>query len=144
MSTYFAKNEDQQRRWYVVDAKDQVLGRVAVRVANLLRGKGKPTFTPHVDTGDFVVVVNASKVVLTGRKETGKKYMKVTPMYIGTEKIRSARQIRSGPRPQRLVQQAVHGMIPKNRLGRRIITKLKIYAGPDHPHTAQKPELVKV
>ncbi len=143
MSTYFAKKETQKPRWYLVDAKDQVLGKVAVRVAGLLRGKGKPTFTPHIDTGDFVVVINADKVVLTGRKETEKKYMKYTG-FPGTEKIQSARQIRGGPRPQRLVQQAVHGMIPKNRLGRAVITKLKIYAGAEHPHVAQKPEPVKV
>ncbi|MCS7047705.1 MAG: 50S ribosomal protein L13 [Verrucomicrobiae bacterium] len=138
MSTYFAKKEEQQRRWYLIDAKGKVLGKVAVAAANILRGKNKPTFTPHVDTGDFVVVVNAAEVVLTGRKETGKKYMRVTG-YIGNEKIQTASEIRRGPRPGRLVEQAVRGMVPHNRLGRKILTKLKVYPGPDHPHTAQKP-----
>lgn len=143
MSTYFAKKEEQQRRWYLIDAKGKVLGKVAVAAASILRGKNKPTFTPHVDTGDFVVVINAAEVVLTGRKETGKKYMRVTG-YIGNEKIQTARDIRRGPRPGRLVEQAVRGMVPHNRLGRQILTKLKVYAGPDHPHAAQKPIPVSV
>ena len=118
------------------------MGKVAVRVANILRGKIKPTFTSNVDAGDFVVVVNAEKVVLTGRKETDKKYMTYS-QYPGKEKIRSPRQIRAH-HPEKLISHAVKGMIPKNRLGRQIITKMKVYAGPEHPHAAQKPEPVKV
>jgi large subunit ribosomal protein L13 len=140
MTTYFAKKEEQKPRWYVVDAGGQVLGKVAVRVANVLRGKGKPAFTPHVDTGDFVVVINAGKVVLTGKKETQKTYMTYS-QYPGKEKIRSVKQVRAS-RPEKLIQHAVRGMIPHNRLGRRVITKLKVYAGPEHPHAAQKPELL--
>ena len=138
MSTYFAKREEQKPGWHVVDAGGQVLGTVAVRVANLLRGKGKATFTPHVDTGDFVIVVNASKVVLTGKKEIQKQYMTYS-QYPGNEKIATAKQVRAR-RPERLIEHAVKGMLPKNRLGRQIITKLKVYPGPNHPHAAQKPE----
>lgn len=138
MKTFFAKKEQQKPRWYVIDADGQVLGKVAVKAANLLRGKVKPTFTPHVDTGDFVIVVNAEKVVLTGRKETDKKYMTYS-QYPGKEKIRSAKQIRAR-HPEKLIEHAVKGMMPKNRLGRQMITKLKVYAGANHPHAAQKPE----
>ncbi len=143
MSTFFAKKEEQKPRWFVIDANGKVLGKVAVKAANLLRGKDKPTFTKHVDTGDFVVVVNADKVVLTGKKETGKKYMRVTG-YIGTEKIESAKQIRAGRNPGKLIELAVRGMIPHNRLGRQVITKLKVYKGDKHPHVAQKPEAVAI
>jgi len=143
MSTFFAKREEQKPRWFVIDAEGKVLGKVAVKAANLLRGKEKPTFTKHVDTGDFVVVVNAEKVVLTGRKETGKKYMKVSG-YIGTEKIETAKQIRAGRNPGRLIEQAVRGMIPHNRLGRQIIAKLKVYKGATHPHRAQQPIAVAI
>ena len=142
MKTFYAKKEEQKPRWFVIDANGQVLGKVAVRVANILRGKIKPTFTSNVDAGDFVVVVNAEKVVLTGRKETDKKYMTYS-QYPGKEKIRSPRQIRAH-HPEKLISHAVKGMIPKNRLGRQIITKMKVYAGPEHPHAAQKPEPVKV
>ncbi len=143
MSTFFAKQEEQKPRWFVIDANGKVLGKVAVRAANLLRGKEKPTFTKHVDTGDFVVVVNAEKVVLTGRKEIGKKYMRVSG-YIGTEKIETAKQIRAGRNPGRLIELAVRGMIPHNRLGRQIITKLKVYQGAVHPHSAQKPVAIAI
>ncbi len=143
MATYFAKKEEQRPRWFLIDASGKVLGRVAVRAANLLRGKVKPTFTAHVDTGDFVVVVNADKIVLTGTKETEKKYMKFSG-FPGGEKIESAKQIRGGRHPGRLIEQAVRGMIPHNRLGRRVITKLKVYTGPTHPHAAQKPEAVTI
>lgn len=142
MNTFFAKKEEHKPRWRVIDANGQVLGRVAVRAANLLRGKSAPAFTPHVDTGDFVVVVNAGKVVLTGRKETDKQYMTYS-QYPGKEKIRTAKQIRVR-HPEKLVEHAVKGMMPKNRLGRQMITKLKVYAGPEHPHIAQKPEPVTV
>jgi large subunit ribosomal protein L13 len=140
MSTYFAKKEEQQPKWYVIDANGKVLGKVAVRAANLIRGKTKPTFTPHVDAGDFVIVVNASKVVLTGSKETNKKYMTFSG-YPGGEKIVSPKQLR-GKHPERMIERAVWGMIPKGRLGRQLYTKLKVYAGAAHPHAAQKPEPV--
>jgi large subunit ribosomal protein L13 len=140
MSTYFAKKEEQQPKWFVIDASGKVLGKVAVRAANLIRGKTKPTFTPHVDAGDFVIVVNASKVVLTGSKETNKKYMTFSG-YPGGEKIVSPKQLRA-KHPQRMIERAVWGMIPKGRLGRQLYTKLKVYAGATHPHAAQKPEPV--
>ena len=138
MSTFFAKKEEQKPRWYVIDASNQVLGKVAVKAANVLRGKIKPTFTRHVDAGDFVVVVNAEKVVLTGKKETGKTYMTYS-QYPGKEKYRTVKQVRAS-HPEKLIEHAVKGMIPKNRLGRQMITKLKVYAGTTHPHIAQKPE----
>jgi large subunit ribosomal protein L13 len=138
MSTFMAKKEEQKPRWFVIDANGQVLGKVAVKVANLLRGKVKPTFTAHVDAGDFVVVVNAEKVVLTGKKETRKQYMTYS-QYPGNEIIKTARQIRA-QHPEKLIQHAVRGMMPKNRLGRQMITKMKVYVGPNHPHAAQKPE----
>jgi large subunit ribosomal protein L13 len=138
MKTFMAKKEQQKPHWFVIDAGGQVLGNVAVKAANVLRGKSKPTFTPHVDTGDFVVVINAEKVVLTGRKETDKQYMTYS-QYPGKEKIRTPKQIRA-THPEKLIEHAVKGMIPHNRLGRQMITKLKVYAGPNHPHAAQKPE----
>ena len=137
-----AKKEEQQPRWYVVDAGGKVLGKVAVKVANILRGKIKPTFTSHIDTGDFVVVVNAEKVVLTGRKETAKEYMTYS-QYPGNEKVRTVKQVRA-THPEKLIEHAVKGMIPKNRLGRQMITKMKVYRGPNHPHAAQKPETLAV
>ena len=142
MSTFMAKKEEQKPRWFVIDANGQVLGKVAVKVANILRGKIKPTFTPHVDTGDFVVVINAEKVVLTGKKETTKQYMTYS-LYPGGEKIRTPKQIRA-QHPEKLIQHAVRGMIPKNRLGRQMITKMKVYVGPNHPHAAQQPQPLSV
>ena len=142
MSTFFAKREEQKPRWYVIDASNQVLGKVAVRAANVLRGKTKPTFTPHVDAGDFVVVVNAEKVVLTGRKETAKFYMSYS-QYPGKEKRRTVKQVRA-THPEKLIEHAVKGMIPHNRLGRQMITKLKVYAGATHPHAAQQPEPISI
>ncbi len=142
MSTFFAKKEEQKPRWYVIDASNQVLGKVAVKAANVLRGKIKPTFTRHVDAGDFVVVVNAEKVVLTGKKETGKTYMTYS-QYPGKEKYRTVKQVRAS-HPEKLIEHAVKGMIPKNRLGRQMITKLKVYAGTAHPHVAQKPEPISL
>jgi large subunit ribosomal protein L13 len=125
-----------QRRWILLDAEGRALGRLATQAANLLRGKGKPIFAPHVDCGDFVIVVNAAKVKLTGNKATDKIYYRHTGYPGG---IRSARagQVMSN-RPDRLVRTAVAGMLPKNRLGRRLITKLKVYAGAEHPHGAQQ------
>jgi large subunit ribosomal protein L13 len=142
MSTFFAKKEEQKPRWYVIDANNQVLGKVAVKAANLLRGKVKPTFTPHVDTGDFVVVVNAEKVVVTGKKETAKVYMSYS-QYPGKEKRRTVKQVRAS-HPEKLIEHAVKGMIPHNRLGARVIKKLKVYRGAEHPHMAQKPEPVNL
>jgi large subunit ribosomal protein L13 len=137
MGTFSAKSNEVQRRWYVVDAADQVLGRVAVKVANLLRGKGKAIFTPHVDTGDYVIVINAEKVRVTGKKETAKSYMSFSG-YVGGHKSETVRQ-RRARRPELLVEHAVKGMIPHNRLGRSVFTKLKVYAGSEHPHQAQNP-----
>lgn len=127
-----------RRRWYLVDATDQVLGRLAARVAAVLRGKHRPDFTPHVDSGDFVVVVNAERVRLTGRKEQEKLYYRHSG-YPGGIRSRTAAQMRQS-HPERLVRLAVQGMLPKNRLGRRLATKLKVYAGSEHPHAAQNPE----
>ncbi|MEY5015273.1 MAG: ribosomal protein, partial [Verrucomicrobiota bacterium] len=140
MGTFSAKSNEVQRRWYVVDAADQVLGRVAVKVANLLRGKEKAIFTPHVDTGDYVIVINAEKVRVTGKKETAKSYMSFSG-YVGGHKSETVRQ-RRARRPELLVEHAVKGMIPHNRLGRSVFTKLKVYAGSEHPHQAQNPTAI--
>ncbi len=140
MATYSAKDKEVQRRWWVIDAADQVLGRVAVKAAKLLRGKEKAIFTPHVDTGDFVVVINADKVRVTGKKETAKTYMSFSG-YVGGHKSESFRQ-RRARHPELLIEGAVKGMIPHNRLGRQVITKLKVYKGSEHPHAAQNPVAV--
>ena len=140
MKTFSAKAQDVTRKWWVIDAKDKVLGDVAVAAANLLRGKTRPTFTPHVDTGDFVVVVNARDVVLTGKKELQKTYTSVSG-YIGGQKVETAQRLRAR-RPELMVERAVKGMIPHNRLGRKIGVKLKVYAGAEHPHEAQNPQPV--
>ena len=138
MPTYIPKADSLERRWFVVDASDQVLGKVAVAVADILSGKKKPTYTPFLDTGDHVVVVNAEKIVLTGAKEEGKQYRRHSG-YLGGLKSRTARQVRKD-HPERLVEEAVRGMLPKTKLGRAMFHKLKVYAGPKHPHQAQKPE----
>lgn len=138
MKTYLPKVDEIERRWYVVDATDQVLGRLAERVANVLRGRHKPTWTPHLDTGDFVVVINAEKVRLTGRKETRKMYEDYSG-YMSGRKLQTAAQVRA-KKPERLVLDAVKGMVPHTRLGRQQLGKLKVYAGADHPHAAQQPE----
>jgi large subunit ribosomal protein L13 len=137
MKTYLPKVDLAQRRWHVVDADGAILGRLAVRIANILRGKDKPTFTPHLDAGDFVVVINAEKVLLTGKKETDKKYMTYSG-WKGGEKYASVAEIRTRD-PRRLILHAVKGMLPKNRLGDRLLTKLKVYRGDKHPHQAQQP-----
>jgi large subunit ribosomal protein L13 len=126
-----------ERRWYVADADGQVLGRLASRIAQTLRGKHRAAFSPHLDAGDFVVVVNAAKIRLTGKKWTDKMYVRHTG-YPGGVRAARAEEVRT-KQPGRLVREAVVGMLPKNRLGRRLATKLKVYAGPDHPHVAQKP-----
>lgn len=138
MKTFLAKKETVQPKWFVVDAKDQVLGRLSVRIANTLRGRNKPTFTPHVDTGDFVVVVNAEKVVLTGKKEEQNEYMFFNG-FVGRERYNTVPEMRE-KHPEFIIEHAVKGMLPKNRLARRMITKLKVYRGPSHPHAAQNPE----
>jgi large subunit ribosomal protein L13 len=137
MNTYSAKPGEIDRTWFVVDASEYELGRLATRIAVILRGKHKPSFTPHVDTGDFVVVVNASRVKLTGRKLDQKGYHHYSG-YPGGLKSQPAREVREDD-PDRMIRQAVKGMLPKNRLSRRLITKLKVYGGAEHPHTAQKP-----
>jgi large subunit ribosomal protein L13 len=142
MKTFSAKAQEVERRWYVIDAKGKVLGDVAVAAANLLRGKNKPTFTPNVDTGDFVIVINAKEVVFTGRKETDKLYVSVSG-YIGGKKVETPAKIRAR-KPEILIEHAVKGMIPHNRLGRQIYGKLKVYAGASHPHEAQQPVAVAV
>ena len=138
--TYSAKTAEVERKWWIIDANNMVLGKVAVAADNLLRGKGKATFTSHIDTGDHVVVVNAATVKLTGRKETQKLYSSHSG-YVGHQKIRTPKDIRA-KHPERLVEKAVIGMIPHNRLGRKVSTKLRVYAGPSHPHEANKPQPV--
>lgn len=138
MRTYSAKPGEIDRNWYVVDASEFELGRLATRLAMVLRGKHKPTFTPHVDTGDFVVVINASKVKLTGRKLDTKTYHRYSG-YPGGLRSATAKDVRVDD-PDRMIREAVKGMLPKNRLSRRLITKLKVYGGEEHPHTAQKPQ----
>ncbi|GAA5482246.1 50S ribosomal protein L13 [Haloferula sargassicola] len=142
MKTFSAKPTDVDRKWYVIDAENKVLGQVAVEAARLLRGKHKAIFTPHIDTGDFVVVINADKVRLTGNKEREKIYTRFTG-YVGGQKVETPRMVRKR-RPVLLVERAVWGMIPKNRLGRAQFGKLKVYAGASHPHEAQQPEAYEV
>lgn len=137
MKTHLPKVNLDQRKWHVIDADGAVLGRLAVQVADVLRGKNKPVYTPHLDAGDFVVVINADKVRLTGKKETDKKYMSYSG-WKGGEKYTSVEQ-RRARRPEMLITHAVRGMVPKNRLGRVLMTKLKVYKGGTHPHAAQQP-----
>ena len=137
MKTYLPKENLDQRKWHVVDADGAVLGRLAAQVADILRGKNKPTFTPHLDAGDFVVVINAEKVRVTGKKEEAKEYMTYSG-WKGGEKYRTVAQIRAN-QPEELIHRAVRGMVPKNRLGRQLLTKLKVYKGGNHPHSAQQP-----
>ena len=137
MRTYTPKPGDVDRQWYVIDASDVVLGRLATHVATLLRGKHKPVFAPHIDTGDFVVVVNAGKVALTGAKAEQKKAYRHSGYPGGLSATSYTELLASNPR--RAVEKAVKGMLPHNKLSRRQITKLKVYAGPEHPHAAQKP-----
>jgi len=138
MNTVSAKFEPSERKWIVVDAENLILGRLATQIAVRLRGKHLPQFTPHVDLGDFVVVVNAEKIRLTGRKWDQKIYYRYTG-YMGGMKSTTARKL-NHEHPDRLIRLAVWGMLPKNRLGRKLLSKLKIYSGPEHPHEAQQPE----
>ena len=137
MKTHLPKIDVQKRAWHVIDADGLVLGRLAAKIANVLRGKNKPVFTPHLDAGDFVVVVNAEKVRLTGNKNEQKIYSSYSG-WRGGQKRRTVKDLRA-KHPDRIITHAVKGMIPKNRLGKRLLTKLKVYAGPKHPHAAQHP-----
>ncbi len=137
MKTHLPKVNLDARKWHVIDANGAVLGRLAVQVTNVLRGKDKAVFTPHLDAGDFVVVINADKVLVTGKKEVNKKYMTYSG-WKGGEKYTSVEQLRAR-HPEMLITRAVRGMMPKNRLGRVLLTKLKVYKGAAHPHAAQKP-----
>ena len=137
MNTFSAKAEQVDRKWWIIDAKDQILGEVAVTAANVLRGKNKPIFTPHVDTGDYVVVINAGAVRLTGKKETQKVYTRVSG-YVGSKKVETVEKVRER-HPELLIERAVKGMVPHNSLGRTILKKLKVYADDQHPHQGQAP-----
>jgi len=137
MKTYQAKKEELEHQWYLVNAEGKVLGRLATKLADLLRGKTKPTYTPHLDTGDFVVVVNAGKVALTGRKIKDKMYYHYTGYPGGIKEISAEKLL--AKKPTEMIRIAVKGMLPKNSLGRQMLRKLKLYAGPNHPHEAQKP-----
>jgi large subunit ribosomal protein L13 len=138
-ATQSAKPAEVEHAWYVVDATDIVLGRLATRIATILRGKHKAIYTPHVDTGDHVIVINAEKVKLTGRKREQKLYHRHSG-YVGSLKTVNAGTLLSGPHADRVVRKAVTGMLPHNALGRQMLTKLRVYAGPEHKHAAQKPE----
>lgn len=137
MNTYMAKEADVTRAWHVVDAEGQTLGRLATEVANLLRGKHKPTFTPHVDTGDFVIVINAEKIVVTGKKRTDKVYSHHTG-WPGGFRQKTFDKLQ-GEKPTRILEKAIRGMLPHTRLGREQAKKLKVYAGAEHPHQSQQP-----
>jgi large subunit ribosomal protein L13 len=139
-TTVSAREQDIQRDWYVVDAQGQTLGRLATRVASVLRGKHKPIYTPHVDCGDYVVIVNAEKIHTTGRRLTQKKYYRHSGYPGGLKEVTLRDQLQKFP--NRVLEQAVRGMLPKNRLGRQMFKKLKVYAGPDHPHQAQQPKVL--
>lgn len=140
--TRFVKTDDADRKWYVVDATDQVLGRLAAKVASVIRGKNKPSFTPNMDTGDFVVVVNADKVKMTGKRELQKTYFRHTG-YPGGVKELTYQQMKE-KHPERIIEFAVKGMLPKTKLGNKLGKKLKVYVGAEHPHEAQKPETLSL
>lgn len=138
-TTYMAKPNEVERKWYIIDATDKTLGRLASEAASILRGKHKPQFTPHVDAGDFVIIINAEKIHLTGKKLQNKKYYRHS-LYPGGLKVTTAGQLLQ-TKPERVLEFAVHGMLPKTRLGNSLKTKLKVYAGSEHPHQAQQPEV---
>jgi len=140
--TKFVKTEDANHKWYLVDAKDQILGRLASKIAMIIRGKNKAIFTPNTDTGDFVVVINADKVRLTGKREQLKEYKRHSG-YPGGQTITSFKDMMA-KKPAFAVENAVKGMLPKTKLGNKLIKKLKVYAGTEHPHTAQKPEIISL
>lgn len=141
MKTHLPKVNVDERKWHIIDADGAILGRLAVQVADILRGKNTPVYTPHLDAGGFVVVINAEKVKVTGKKETDREYMTYSG-WKGGEKYRSIAQVRAS-QPEELIHHAVKGMIPKNRLGRQLLTKLKVYKGDTHPHSAQQPASLK-
>jgi len=138
-TTYMAKANEVERKWYIIDAEGKTLGRLASEAASIIRGKHKPDFTPHVDTGDFVIVLNANKIVLTGKKLQQKMYYRHS-QYPGGLKATSAGDMLKN-KPERMIELAIYGMLPKNRLGDAMKTKLKVYAGAEHPHQAQQPEV---
>ncbi len=140
--TYVAKPNDRERDWLLVDANGKTLGRLATQIADLLRGKRKPAYTPHIDTGDFVIVINAEKVAVSGSKRTDKRYYRHSG-YPGGLRSRSFEEL-IAHRPEEVIRLAVKGMMPRNRLARKQLTKLKIYAGPEHPHIAQKPRTLEI
>jgi large subunit ribosomal protein L13 len=142
MSTFIPKISEADRKWYVLDARGQVLGKLATRAADILTGKRKPIYTPFLDTGDHVIVVNAAEVHLTGRKESDKLYRHHT-LYLGSLKETMAKDVRK-KHPTRLIEDAIKGMLPKTKLGRAMFGKLKVYAGATHPHKAQKPQPLKI
>ena len=140
--TYIPPVQEIDKKWYVVDAADKRLGRLATEVASILRGKNKPTFTPNMDTGDFVIVINAEKVAVTGRKREQKLYRRHSGRP-GGMKVETFDQLQNRI-PERIIEKAVKGMLPKNALGRKLFTNLKVYAGPEHPHEAQQPEVISI
>ena len=143
MKTFLAKKETlPQPKWYLIDADGAVLGRLAVKAANIIRGRNKPSYTPHVDTGDFVIIINADKVAVTGRKEEANEYMSFSG-FVGGEKYRSLKLMRER-HPEFIVEHAVKGMLPKNRLARQMLTKLRVFKGTGHPHEAQNPIKISV
>ena len=142
MKTFVAKKEDVIRDWYLVDADNQVLGRIATSIANVLRGKNKPTYTPSIDTGDFVIVVNAEKIMLTGAKFDDKIYYSHSGFPGGIKSISAGKLLQK--RPEEVIRKAVKGMLPKNKLSRHMLSKLKIYAGSEHPHKAQQPKTIQL
>jgi len=142
MKTFVAKTEEVNRDWYLVDAENQVLGRIATTIANVLRGKNKPTYTPSVDTGDFVIVVNAAKITLTGNKLADKTYYSHSGYPGGIKSITAGKLLEK--KPEELIRHAVKGMLPKNKLARHMLNKLKIYSGSEHPHKAQQPKALNI
>ncbi len=140
MRTYFPKQGDIEPRWFVIDADGKVLGRISTEIARIISGKNKPTYTPFLDTGDHVIVINAEKVLLTGKKETDKIYRSHS-LYPGGLKQKEARFVRA-EKPEQMIEEAVWGMLPKSKLGRKMLKKLKVYRGTAHPHQAQKPEVL--
>ena len=142
MKTEYIKEKDIDKQWYLVDAENRTLGRLSSKVAQILRGKGKVNFTPHMDMGDFVVVVNADKVSVSGKKDSQKTYFKHSE-YIGSSTFTKLDHLRK-THPERIVEKAVWGMLPKNKLGRSIIKHLKVYSGPEHPHMAQQPKVLDI
>ena len=142
MKTFMANASNIERKWYVVDAEGKTLGRLAAEVAKVLRGKHKPTFTPHVDTGDHIIVVNAEKIELTGKKLTQKTYFRHSGYVGGTTFTTAGKML--ADKPERMIELAVRGMLPKNRLGRQMFRKLNVYRGAEHPHAAQQPEALEI